>query len=40
MNTNEFQLWRENKSEEDLKEILLIEAEMDKISKREEKEKV
>ena len=40
MNKEEFYLWRDYVSDESLREIELIEAEMEKIAKREEKEKV
>ena len=40
MNKEEFYLWRDYVSDDSLREIELIEAEMEKIAKREEKEKV
>lgn len=39
MTSDEFEMWRENKREDDLRELELIEYEADKLSKKEEKEK-
>ncbi len=40
MNEEEFKMWRDYKTEDDLKELIQVEQEMEKILKKEEKEKV